>query len=123
MTAACRVQREELLGEIGETDGRAVARSTLKSAPSNPAGGQFPSRSASASAGGPVRKTTSGFGSATAGATQDTRPVPAASESGVGGSAAAVAPAMARSETAAPTTVDKQETKQKPAAIGMSAEQ
>src|SRR5246127_3914260 len=123
INAARLAPLEELLAEVGGTDGRAVAGSTLKSAPSNPAGGQFPSRSASASAGGPVTKTTSGFGSATAGATQDTRTVPAASESGVGGSAAAVAPAMARSETAAPTTVDKQETKQKPAAIGMSAEQ
>jgi len=123
INAARLAPLEELLAEVGGTDGRAVAGSTLKSAPSNPAGGQFPSRSASASAGGPVTKTTSGFGSATAGATQDTRTVPAASESGVHGSAAAVAPAMARSETAAPATVDKQETKRQPVAIGMSAEQ
>ena len=123
INAARLAPLEELLAEVGGTDGRAVAGSTLKSAPSNPAGGQFPSRAASASAGGPVTKTTSGFGSATAGATQDTRTVPAASESGVHGSAAAVAPAMARSETAAPATVDKQETKRQPVAIGMSAEQ
>ena len=123
INAARLAPLEELLAEVGGTDGRAVAGSTLKSAPGNPAGGQFPSRSASASAGGLVAKTTSGFGSATAGATQDTRTVPAASESGAGGSAAAVAPAMARSETAAPATVDKQETKRQPVAIGMSAEQ
>ena len=123
INAARLAPLEELLAEVGGTDGRAVAGSTLKSAPSNPAGGQFPSRSASASAGGPVTKTTSGFGSATAGATQDARTVPAASESGVHGSAAAVAPAMARSETAAPATVDKQETKRQPVAIGMSGEQ
>jgi DNA polymerase III subunit gamma/tau len=123
INAARLAPLEELLAEVGGTDGRAVAGSTLKSAPSNPAGGQFPSRAASASAGGPVTKTTSGFGSATAGATQDARTVPAASESGAGGSAAAVAPAMARSETAAPATVDKQETKRQPVAIGMSGEQ
>jgi DNA polymerase III subunit gamma/tau len=123
INAARLAPLEELLAEVGGTDGRAVAGSTLKSAPSNPAGGQFPSRAASASAGGPVTKVTSGFGSATAGATQDTRTVPAASESGAGGSAAAVAPATARSETAAPATVDKQETKRQPVAIGMSAEQ
>src|ERR1700740_872822 len=123
VNAARLAPLEELLAEVGGTDGRAVAGSTLKSAPSNPAGGQFPSRSASASAGGLVAKTTSGFGSATAGATQDARTVPAASASGAGGSAAAVAPAMARSETAAPATVDKQETKRQPVAIGMSAEQ
>ncbi|HXP23978.1 MAG TPA: DNA polymerase III subunit gamma/tau [Candidatus Sulfotelmatobacter sp.] len=123
INAARLAPLEELLAEVGGTDGRAVAGSTLKSAPGNPAGGQFPSRSASASAGGLVAKTTSGFGSATAGATQDARTVPAASASGAGGSAAAVAPAMARSETAAPATVDKQETKRQPVAIGMSAEQ
>jgi DNA polymerase-3 subunit gamma/tau len=123
INAARLAPLEELLAEVGGTDGRAVAGSTLKSAPGNPAGGQFPSRSASASAGGLVAKTTSGFGSATAGATQDARTVPAASASGAGGSAAAVVPAMARSETAAPATVDKQETKRQPVAIGMSAEQ
>jgi DNA polymerase-3 subunit gamma/tau len=123
INAARLAPLEELLAEVGGTEGRAVAGSTLKSAPSNPAGGQFSSRSASASAGGSVMKTTSGFGSAPAGATQETRTVPAASASGTGGSAAAVAPAMARSETAVPTTVDKQETKRQPVAIGMSAEQ
>jgi DNA polymerase-3 subunit gamma/tau len=122
INAARLAPLEELLAEAGGTDGRAAAGSTLKSAPSNPAGG-LPSRSASASAGGSVTKTTSGFGSAPAGAKQDTRTVAAASASGSGGSAAAAAPAMARSETAAPATVDKQETKRQPVAIGMSAEQ
>jgi DNA polymerase-3 subunit gamma/tau len=137
INAARLAPLEELLAEVGGTDGRAVAGSTLKSAPSNPTGGQFPSRSASASAGASVMKTTSGFSSAPAdakppafegeryptGPKQETRTVPAASAPGSGGSAAAVAPAMARAETAAPATVDKQENKWQPVAIGMSAEQ
>jgi DNA polymerase III gamma/tau subunit len=123
INAARLAPLEELLAEVGGTDGRTVAGSTLKSAPSNPAGGQFPSRGTSASAGGSMMKTTSGFGSATVGATQDTKTVPAASASGAGGSAAAVAPAMARSETAATATVDKKETKRQPVGMGMSAEQ
>jgi DNA polymerase-3 subunit gamma/tau len=123
INAARLAPLEELLAEVGGTEGRAAAGSTLKSAPSNTAGGQFPSRSASASANGSVMKTTSGFGSAPAGAKAEARTVPAASASGASGSAAAVAPAMARSETAAPATVDKQENKWQPVAIGMSAEQ
>jgi len=137
INAARLAPLEELLAEVGGTDGRAVAGSTLKSAPSNPAEGQFPSRSASASAGGSVMKTTSGFGSVTAdakppafegeryptGPKQETRTVPAASAPGSIGSAATVAPAMARSETTAPATVDKQETKHQPLAVGMTAEQ
>lgn len=122
INAARLAPMEELLAEVGGTDRRAVAGSTPKSAPSNPAGGQFPSRSASASASASVMKTTSGFSSAP-GAKPEARTVPAASASGTGDSAAAVAPAMARSETAAPATVDKQETKRQPVPIGMSVEQ